>query len=86
MGQKYRGQKCSKLYKLPFGGKICGSKSRQIFRGFIFAYDVIVTILCGLIFAFAISVLLIFNVFNGSERRALYKITKTQKNHAHNNK
>ena len=51
-------------YKLPFGEKICGSKFRQLFRGYFFAYDETVTILSPLIFAFAKSVLLISNYYN----------------------
>ena len=43
-------------YKLPFGGKICGSKFWQIFCGFILAYYETVTFLSRLIFAFAKSV------------------------------
>ena len=58
--------------------KICGSKFSQIFPGFIFAYDVIVTILSRLIFAFAISVLLTFNVLMVRKEELFIKSPKLQ--------
>ena len=64
----------SKLCSLLFGEKICGSKFWQIFRRLSFAYDKTVTIPSRLIFAFAIFALHISNI---TERRTLYKITKT---------